>query len=139
MKEASWDECITSSSALKTAPDPEKAKSLLKTAKARIEFLESNELNEKTCNFIFEGYYSSVLEVIHSLAIKEGFKVNNHLCIGYYLRDYLVRNDLYVIFDDCRYKRNSLVYYGETMPLSLATDTIKKLKELLKELKCQQT
>jgi hypothetical protein len=39
------------------------------------------------------------------------------------------------MFDDCRFKRNSLVYYGKTLDLSVAKESIEKCKQLIIELK----
>ena len=133
MKEASWDDCLYSNSSVKITPDKEKAESLIEIAEDRINF-SSRELNEKTANYIFEDYYSSVLEILHALVLLDGYKVNNHVCLGYYLRDVLKREDLFMIFDDCRFKRNSLVYYGKRMDFETAKDSIEKAKRLLKEL-----
>ena len=71
MKEASWNDCIYSHTALKITPDKEKAASLIETADGRI--AASREINEKTANYVFEDYYSSVLELIHALVIIEGY------------------------------------------------------------------
>jgi len=51
------------------------------------------------------------------------------------LRDVLKRDDLFRIFDDCRFKRNSLVYYGKRMDFETASKTIDKSILLFKELK----
>lgn len=91
-------------------------------------------LNEENANYIFENYYSSLLEFLHALTILKGFVVNNHICLSYFLRDILKRNDLFRIFDDCRFKRNSLVYYGKRMNFETAIDIIEKTKNLIKEL-----
>ena len=112
MKDASWGDCLYSNSSLKITPDKEKAKSLIETAEERIK-VSVRDLNEKTANFIFEDYYSSVLEALHALVLLDGYKVDNHVCLGYYLRDVLKKEDMFRLFDDCRFKRNSLVYYGK--------------------------
>ena len=106
MKEASWDECLNYNSAIKITPDKEKAASLIETAEDRIEF-SLRELTEKNANYVFEGYYSSILEMLHAIVVLEGYKVNNHICLGYYLRDVLKNDELFRFFDDCRFKRNS--------------------------------
>ncbi|MCK5289918.1 MAG: hypothetical protein KAJ56_03150 [Candidatus Aenigmarchaeota archaeon] len=126
MKESRWDECITSGSSLPVSPDIAKSRSLIDTAKGRIDFLKLNKIETSNANYIFEGYYSSALEMLHAFVIKKGYKVSNHICLGYYLRDVMKREDLYRIFDNCRYKRNSLVYYGRKMPLETAKETIRK-------------
>jgi|SRR3989338_7421720 len=134
MKEASWDECLNYNSAIKITPDKEKAASLIETAEDRIEF-SLRELTEKNANYVFEGYYSSILEMLHAIVVLEGYKVNNHICLGYYLRDVLKNDELFRFFDDCRFKRNSLVYYGKRMDFEIAKDSIEKAKKLIKELK----
>jgi len=134
MKESSWSECLNYSSAIKITPDKEKAISLVETAQDRIKF-SLKKLSGKNANYIFEGYYSSILEMIHAIVILDGYKVNNHICLGYYLRDVLKNDELFRIFDDCRFKRNSLVYYGKRMDFETAKDTIEKAKSVIKELK----
>ena len=132
MKEASWQECIRSYASLKVTPDKEKARSLRETAEGRVSVL-SKEVNEKNINYIFEDYYSSILEMVHAIVLLEGYKVENHICLGYYIRDILKREDLFRFFDDCRYKRNSLIYYGKRMDFDTAKEAIDKTKKLWKE------
>ena len=132
MKEASWAECISSNSARKISADPKRADSLIETANERISLVASP--NEKNCNFVFEDYYTSLLEILQALAFRSGFNVLNHLCLGYYLRDVLKREDLYNIFDDLRYKRNSLTYYGTRMEYDTAKQAIERCRRLIKEL-----
>ena len=134
MKESSWGECLDYSSAVKITPDKEKAASLTETAQDRINF-SLKKLSGKNANYVFEGYYSSVLEMIHATVILDGYKVNNHICLSYYLRDVLKNDELFRLFDDCRFKRNSLVYYGKRMDFETAKDAIEKAKKLIKELR----
>ena len=70
-----------------------------------------------------------------ALTILEGYKIINHICLGYYLRDVLKNQSLFRIFDDCRIKRNSLVYYGKTIDFETCRETISKSKYLINELK----
>jgi len=134
MKESSWGECLNYSSAIKITPDKEKSKSLIETAEDRIKY-SMRELTEKNANYVFEDYYSSVLELLHALVLLDGYKVNNHVCLGFYIKDALKKDEMFRLFDDCRYKRNSLVYYGKRMDFETAKDSIEKAKRLLKELK----
>ncbi|MEK6809664.1 MAG: hypothetical protein AABY40_03245 [Nanoarchaeota archaeon] len=131
-KESTWEECIISTSSLKVSPDPAKAKSLIDTAKGRINFLKPTPLAANNANYIFEGYYSSALEMLHALMLLKGYKVQNHICLGYYIRDVLKKETLFRIFDDCRYKRNSLVYYGRKMDFETAKIAIEKCLKLIK-------
>jgi len=133
MKEASWKDCLDSNSSIKVTPDKSKSNSLIETAKERIEY-STREINKQNANYVFEGYYSSILEILHALVLIDGYKISNHVCLGYYLKEIVKRDDLFMIFDDCRFKRNSLVYYGKRMDFDIAKDAIEKSKKLFKEL-----
>ena len=132
MKEASWSDCIESNSAIRVSPNKERAKSLIETSKERINLIK--EINEKNCNFVFEDYYTSVLELLQALVSLKGYKITNHLCLGFYLRDILKKESLYLIFDDIRYKRNSLTYYGRRMDFETAKHSIEKCKKVVEDL-----
>ena len=132
MKEASWKDCSENNSAIKVSPDKERAKSLAETAKARIKLIKA--VNRENCNFVFEDYYTSLLELIQAGVILKGYKVINHVCLGYYLRDVLGREDLFILFDDLRFKRNSLTYYGNMMDFETAKEAVEKCKNLIEEL-----
>lgn len=131
MKEANWDDCINNNLARKISPDVKRADSLIETAKERVGLIK--EINGKNCNFVFEDYYTSLLELLQAIAFKKGFNVLNHICLGYYLRDVMKKDDLYRIFDDLRYKRNSLTYYGSRMDFETAKEAIEKCKKLIKD------
>ena len=132
MKEANWDDCLVNRLVKNISSDIKRAESLMETAKERISLVK--EINERNCNFVFEDYYTSLLELLQAMAFKKGFNILNHVCLGYYLRDILKREDLYKIFDDMRYKRNSLTYYGSRMDYETAKQAIEKCKKLIKEL-----
>jgi len=126
MREASWEDCIESNSSTERTPD---------RAKGRIDFVFDNEIKETNANYIFECYYTSILELIQAIVSIHGFKVNNHICLGFFIRDILKREDLFKTFDDCRFKRNSLVYYGKKMDFEISKKAIRKSQELFKDLK----
>ncbi len=132
MKEANWNECLENYSTREITPDIKRADSLIETAKERTSLIR--EINEKNCNFVFEDYYTSLLEILQALAFKRGFNILNHLCVGYFLRDFLKRENLFRLFDDLRYKKNSLTYYGNRMDFETAKQAIEKCKKIIKEL-----
>ncbi|MEA3379219.1 MAG: hypothetical protein U9Q69_06340 [Nanoarchaeota archaeon] len=133
MKEASWDDCIENNSAKRVSPNNERANSLIETAEERISIIKS--ITEKNCNFVFEDYYTSLLELLQALVVKKGYRVLNHFCLGYYLREILKREELYKVFDNLRYKRNSLTYYGNRMDFDTAKQSIKRCKKLIIHIK----
>lgn len=130
----SWKDCVQSGASRTVTPDKAKAKSLIDTASGRNTFLASNKVEESTANYIFEGYYSSLLELCHAIVLLKGFKVTNHICIGHYIRDELKNPKWYRIFDDCRYKRNSLIYYGRKMDYTTAKNAIENCQKLIREI-----
>lgn len=134
MKDTCWDDCILSKNSVKVSSDPAKSRSLIETAKGRIDYLNEASVKEKNANYIFEGYYTSILEIVHANALLLGYKINNHLCTGFYLRDILKREYLFRIFDDLRFKRNSLTYYGKKMDFETAKLAIINAKDLIKKL-----
>ncbi len=123
-----WDVCIKDSIARSISKDVSRAKSLYETAKDRIEVI--TDVTPKNCNFVFEDYYSSIMELIQAKCFIEGFNVLNHKCLGFYIRDELQRSDLFLIFDDLRYKRNSLTYYGSKMDFETAKVAIEDAKKI---------
>lgn len=132
MKEASWEDCLENS-AVKISPDNKRAESLIETAEERLNLIK--EITEKNSNFVFEDYYTSVLELLQAIVLKQGYKLSNHVCLGFYLRDFLKREDLFRLFDDLRYKRNSLTYYGKRMDFETSKKAVEDSKRLIKELK----
>ncbi len=134
MREASWAECLESNTCIPISPDRGKASSVLGLAKERLKYLRTLAVDDKSASFIFEGYYASLLEYAHALVLEDGFKVSNHLCLGFYLRDVLKRPDLFRIFDDCRMKRNSLIYYGKRLDIQSVKGTMGHMDVFLKEL-----
>lgn len=132
MKDTNWNDCVINKSAKTVTPDIQRAESLIETANERISLIK--EINEKNCNFIFEDYYTSILELLQAKTFKKGFNISNHICLGFYLRDVLKREDLYFLFNDMRFKRNSLTYYGNRMDYETAQQAIEKCKRLIVEL-----
>ena len=132
MKDANWNDCLTNKSAKTITPDIKRAESLIETANERIGLIK--EINEKNCNFVFEDYYTSILELLQAITFKKGYNILNHVCLGFYLRDILKREDLFILFDDVRFKRNSLTYYGSRMEFETAKQAIDKCKKIIKEL-----
>jgi uncharacterized protein (UPF0332 family) len=134
MSESDWNECLENQAARTVSKDRQKAESLIRTAKARLEFFRNYKHDKPGANYVFEGIYTSTLEMLHALLILEGYQVNNHICLGHYLRDILKNGALYSLFDDARKKRNLLLYYGKEMDPETAEQTIKNTKRLVSEL-----
>src|SRR3989338_4957994 len=133
MKEASWSDCLATNSARTVTPNKQRARALLETAQERIAVIK--EINEKNCNVVFEDYYTSLIEILQAMVIQRGYNIGNHVCLGFYLRDVLRREDIFALFDDVRQKRNSLTYYGNRMDAKTANQAIERCKKLISILK----
>ncbi len=68
------------------------------------------------------------------ITIIQGYKIDNHICLRYYIREILKREDLFRLFDDVRQKRNGIAYYGKRMNCENAKESIRKTKTLITEL-----
>jgi hypothetical protein len=133
MNESSWNECLTSNTSIKTSSDKARAKSLIETAQQRIAFTEKKNASGQELKFVFEDYYSSMIEILHAILSIKGYKVLNHLCLGFYLKDILKREQLYKGFDKLRIKRNNILYYGKEMDSEILEEDISTIKKFIKE------
>lgn len=134
MKETDWKDCINSNSAKLKSKDILKSKSLIETAKGRINYANQNPKRIENRSYIFENYYTSLIEILHAKTIEKGFKITNHICLGYFLRDKLNKPKEFRIFTDLRIKRNLLIYYGKKLDLKTAQLAIKNCKYLIGEI-----
>jgi len=130
---ADWTDCIDKNFVRRITPDISRANSLIETAEERIA-QTPQKLHEKNVNFVFEDYYTSILEALQAIALFLGYKISNHVCLCYFLREHLGREDLSRVFDDLRFKRNMLVYYGKRMEFSIALEAINHSKMLFSQL-----
>lgn len=128
-----WFSCQEDNIVLTITPDISKSKSLIFTARKRVEFANSSSIGLYG-NFIFEVYYSSIVELAHALILKRGFSCSNHLCLGFFFRDILGDVFLFDLFDFCRQKRNSLVYYGSMVSSDQANSLCSKAASLFSKL-----
>ena len=84
-----WEQCIEESNIIKISPNKERAYSLLKSSKNMIEFVLNIKINEKNSPILIKDAYEALLELLHSLLYIKGYKVLNHVCVGYFIRDEL--------------------------------------------------
>lgn len=125
-----WKECIASGMVRRRTKDLELARSLLNTAKDRIEaYAKEMVITEKNARFVFEEYYEAILELLHALIALEGYKSYNHECAIEFLREFYgsIFNDSEIeLLHRLRRIRNSIKYYGALM-------SKKEVEELLRD------
>ena len=125
-----WKQCQEEANAIKIYANKERAISLMKSARNMMEFVINIELNDKNASILLKNAYESLLELLHALLYSKGYKVLNHVCVGYFIRDELKDAEAFYIFDKYRKIRNSIVYYGESVEREVAEEAIKEIKGL---------
>ena len=91
-------------------------------------FVTSINIDESNAPILLKNFYESLLEVLHSLLYSKGYKVLDHVCVGFFIRDELRDAESFNIFDKYRKIRNSIVYYGESVEKEVAEDGIMEMK-----------
>ncbi len=125
-----WERAIEEGKVIKVSPNPERAKSLAATSSRLLKVIEKIELNKDNGFFILTNYYDVVLELMHALLYKRGYKVLDHLSAGYYIKDILNNAEFFHIFDKYRAIRNSIIYCGGSTDFETAQQGAKDLKRL---------
>lgn len=127
-----WKECVKKRIAKEITADEDLMESLLKTSNNKLESSEKLELSDITSGSKISLLYDSLREILEALAIKNGFKVYNHECYTYFLKEIL--NEILIgdEFDELRKIRNDINYYGKAISINEAKDILKRIKELRK-------
>lgn len=96
-------------------PDPAKARSLMRQARARIRDVADLAMDGTTAAFRFEDAYEAVREAVQAHMAKEGYHVYGHEAIPAYALEagLLGRGDAERL-DRFRRKRNDINYRGQT-------------------------
>lgn len=130
-----FSECLKKRIAKEVKIDEELINSLLKTSQNKLDSEEKLEFNDVTSVSKISLLYDSLREILEALAIKKGFKIYNHECYTYFLKEILDESIKGDEFDELRKIRNNVNYYGKEISLAEAEDVLKRLMDLRKEIK----
>ena len=89
-------------------------------------------MNEVNAASKFSLAYDSLREVLEALSLKNGFKVYNHECYTYFIKEILKENYKGDEFDEIRKARNKVNYYGQEITIDESKLLISRIKELRK-------
>ncbi len=128
----SWKRCLDEFNARKITVDKQRALSLKKMALNRKEFINSIPETDNNLKFIFESYYTLVIEILHSLAYEKGYNIENHVCLGFFLVEFYNLEKEQKLFDKFRKNRNGLVYYGNELSKQVLEKNIVEIREFVK-------
>ncbi|MEK6915644.1 MAG: hypothetical protein AABW89_03850 [Nanoarchaeota archaeon] len=129
-----FNDCLKRRIAKEVKLDEELIKSLLKTSQNKLDSEKKLELNDVTSISKISLLYDSLREVLEVLAIKRGYKIYNHECYTYFLKEIVNESSKGDEFDDLRKMRNSLNYYGKDISVEEAKNVLKRIIKLRGEI-----
>ena len=125
-----WKSCIDNLTAKRIKPDEGKIRSLLKASKKKFQSEGMLEMSEVTSTSKFSLAYESLRELLEALAIKKGYKIYNHECYTYFLKEILDESARGDDFDAIRKVRNGVNYYGKDLTQQQAEKMIRLIRGL---------
>ncbi len=123
-------ECLKKRIAKEVKEDKELVVSLVKTSKNKLDSEEKLELSEITLSSKISLLYDSLRELLESLAIKKGYKIYNHECYTYFLKEIMKESIKGDEFDELRKIRNAVNYYAKDINVSEGKMVLEKMKIL---------
>ena len=129
-----FNECLKKRIAKEIKEDKELIASLLKTSQNKLESEKKLELNEVTSSSKISLLYDSLRELLEALAIRKGYKIYNHECYTYFLKEIINESSKGDEFDKLRTIRNSINYYAKEISVEEAIDVIERIKKLREEI-----
>ena len=129
-----FKECLKKRIAKEVNEDKELIDSLIKTSQNKFDSEKKLELTEVTSSSKISLLYDSLREILEALAIKNGYKIYNHECYTYFLKEILNESIKGDEFDELRKIRNSINYYAKDITIEEAKDVLKRIMKLRKEI-----
>ena len=129
-----FTDCLKKRIAKEIKEDKELIVSLIKTSQNRFDSEKKLELNEITTNSKISLLYDSLREILEALSIKHGYKIYNHECYTYFLKEILNESAKGEEFDELRKIRNSINYYAKDVSINEAKEILRRIKELREEI-----
>ena len=125
----SWKDCVKR----RIAKEVKEDQNLVKSAReiAGIKFDSSNALSEEHYYAKISLLYDSLREYLECMALDKGYKIYNHECYTYFLKEILNMSSEGDMFDNLRKIRNKINYYGRKISKEEANEIIKNLKFLI--------
>ncbi|HLC84425.1 MAG TPA: hypothetical protein VJH22_01385 [Candidatus Nanoarchaeia archaeon] len=125
-----WASCLRKREAKPIKPDIELAASLVNTSQNKAKSSDLLPLQKETVSSKISLSYDSVRELLESIALRQGFKIYNHVCYTGFLKEVLKENGIGEEFDELRIIRNDINYYGKEVSIEEARDVLSRLERL---------
>ena len=128
-----FGECLKKRVAKGVKNDKNLIASLIKTSQNKFDSEKKLELTDVTSGSKITLLYDSLRELLEALAIKNGYKIYNHECYTYFLKEILNESIKGDEFDELRKIRNSINYYAKDISVEEAKDVLERIKKLREE------
>lgn len=126
-----WKDCLKNKIAKEIGIDVDLIESLIKTSRNKLQSEEKLNLEESTLGSKISLAYDSLRELLEALAIKKGYKIYNHECYTYFLKEILNES---IKGDEFNEIRNNVNYYGKEISIFEAEDALKRIIKLRGEI-----
>ncbi len=125
-----FEDFIKKGDAKKSSLDIFLIRSLVKTAKKDLEFLNDLKITEKSSRKIMVGYYDILRSILEAIASFDGYKIYSHEAFSYFLNE-KGEKILAIKFDRFRKIRNSINYYGQDISIEETKDNVEEIKNMI--------
>ena len=130
-----FENSLNDGKAKKVMSNSIRALSLFKSSIQAIETAKTIKLNQNTLKSVLRELYEGLREYCEAIGYLRGYKFLDHESIGYFLRDVLKEQSVFMKFDRYRKLRNGINYYGEDINVETVKEAIIEIPELVKKLK----
>lgn len=127
-----WEDCLDKRIVKNVKEDRYLIDSLIKTSGNKLKSSDELKMNEINASSKFSLAYDSLRELLEALTLKKGFKVYNHECYTFFLKEVLNESQKGDEFDEIRKARNKVNYYGYEINIEESNEMILRIKELRK-------
>src|SRR3989338_11154248 len=129
-----FENSLVNGKAKKVVPNKIRASSIFKSSIQAIETAKTIQLNQNTLKSILRELYEGLREYCEAIGYLRGYKFLDHESIGYFLRDILKEQSVFMKFDRYRRLRNGINYYGEDIDIETVKEASIEIPKLIKKL-----
>ncbi len=130
-----WTGCKKNRLIKEVALDKNMIISLIMTSSRRLSSQALLKLNDETADSKISLVYDALREILEAISLSRGYKIYNHECYYYFLREILRESALADKFNSFRVLRNAINYYGKTISANEAGEIINEMIKLIDRLK----
>jgi len=129
-----WNTCLQERQVKQIKQDVEMASSLEKTSANKTFSSNQLEFRDETIAAKISLSYDAVRELLEAIALRQGFKIYNHVCYTAFLKEILTQAQLGEDFDTVRKIRNDVNYYGKEISTEEAKTVLNQIEILRKKI-----